>query len=185
MLLLFIRTIWSTYVPISKTANPAISFISKSDIDSLGEIYKNLFVFAIKSSEKNKDYLISLITKMQILFEGSAKFALFDSNYIEKLEDKEKLKKNTMFYFANGYKFGAYSFSIYETETLFLIDSIVNENTKKEEESNTQKEPKKNTTRTTKKNLEITKNLTDKIKKKDCVKKNSLDLFIVREKVKH
>ena len=133
MLLLFIRTIWSTYVPISKTANPAISFISKSDIDSLGEIYKNLFVFAIKSSEKNKDYLISLITKMQILFEGSAKFALFDSNYIEKLEDKEKLKKNTMFYFANGYKFGAYSFSIYETETLFLIDSIVNENTKKEE----------------------------------------------------
>ena len=78
------------------------------------------------------------------------------------------------------------SFDITRFNSKFTSLNIVKvENTKKEEESNTQKEPKKNTTRTTKKNLEITKNLTDKIKKKDCVKKNSLDLFIVREKVKH
>ena len=78
------------------------------------------------------------------------------------------------------------SFEITRFNSKFTSLNIVKvENTKKEEESNTQKEPKKNTTRTTKKNLEITKNLTDKIKKKDCVKKNSLDLFIVREKVKH
>lgn len=132
MIFLLICFIHSIYVPISETATSGIQTISRSDARDLGMIYDNLFVFAIKSKEKNKDLIESFITSIQILFGERAKFAIFDENYVEKLENKEKLKKNAMFYFTSGFKFGKHSFNIFGADLLFLIDSILSFDAKTE-----------------------------------------------------